>query len=59
MQCRKRIELGFGWAKSIGSIRQVMVRGLRRVDQLFLLNMAAYKERIIRRDVHPVTGKQK
>lgn len=42
MQCRKRIEQGFGWAKSIGSIRQVMVRGLRRVDQLFVLNMAAY-----------------
>ena len=42
MQCRKRIEQGFGWAKSIGSIRQVMVRGLRKVDQLFVLNMAAY-----------------
>jgi hypothetical protein len=42
MPCRKRIEQGFGWAKFIGSIRQVMVRGLRRVDQLFVLNMAAY-----------------
>lgn len=42
MQCRKRIEQGFGWAKSIGSIRQVMVRGLKKVDQLFVLNMAAY-----------------
>ena len=42
MQRRKRIEQGFGWAKTIGQIRQVMVRGLQRVDQMFVLNMAAY-----------------
>lgn len=42
MQRRKRIEQGFGWAKSIGQIRQVMVRGLVKVQQLFVLNMAAY-----------------
>jgi transposase len=42
LQCRKRIEQAFGWAKSIGSIRQVMVRGLKKVDHLFVLNMAAY-----------------
>ena len=41
-QKRKLIEQGFGWAKMIGSIRQVMVRGLQKVDQLFVLNMAAY-----------------
>lgn len=41
-QKRKRIEQGFGWAKMIGCMRQVMVRGLKRVDQLFVLNMAAY-----------------
>lgn len=41
-QKRKLIEQGFGWAKAVGSIRQVMVRGLRRVDQVFVLNMAAY-----------------
>ena len=41
-QRRKRIEQGFGWAKTIGQVRQVMVRGLERVDQLFVLNMAAY-----------------
>lgn len=29
-------------AKSVGNIRQVMVRGLQRVDQWFMLNMAAY-----------------
>lgn len=39
---RKLIEQGFGWAKAVGRIRQVMVRGLARVDQLFVLNMAAY-----------------
>ena len=39
---RKLIEQGFGWAKTIGQIRQVMVRGLKRVDQMFVLNMAAY-----------------
>lgn len=42
MQCRKRIEQGFGWAKTIGQIRQVMVRGLKNVGQMFVLNMAAY-----------------
>jgi transposase len=39
---RKLIEQGFGWAKTVGSMRQVMVRGLRRVDQMFVLTMAAY-----------------
>ncbi len=42
MQRRKRIEQGFGWAKTIGQMRQVMVRGLKKVDQMFVLNMAAY-----------------
>lgn len=42
MQRRVRIEQGFGWAKTIGQVRQVMVRGLERVNQLFVLNMAAY-----------------
>ena len=41
-QKRKIIEQGFGWAKTVGRIRQVMVRGLERVDQLFVLTMAAY-----------------
>ena len=39
---RKLIEQGFGWAKTIGRMRQVMVRGLQRVDQMFVLTMAAY-----------------
>jgi hypothetical protein len=41
-QKRKLIEQGFGWAKFIGPIRQVIVRGLKKVDQLFVLTMAAY-----------------
>jgi transposase len=41
-QKRKLIEQGFGWAKFIGPIRQVMVRGLEKVDQLFVLTMTAY-----------------
>jgi IS5 family transposase len=39
---RKLIEQGFGWAKTVGSMRQVMVRGIKRVDQMFVLTMAAY-----------------
>lgn len=42
VQKRKLIEQGFGWAKTIGPIRQVMVRGLKKVDQMFVLTMAAY-----------------
>jgi transposase len=39
---RKCIEQCFGWGKQIGPLRQVMVRGLRKVDQLLTLTMAAY-----------------
>ncbi len=39
---RKCIEQCFGWGKVIGPIRQVMVRGLDKVDQLMMLTMAAY-----------------
>jgi len=38
---RKRIEQCFGWGKLIGPIRQVMVQGLDKVDQLLTLTMAA------------------
>ncbi len=41
-QKRKLIEQGFGWAKFVGPIRQVMVRGLERVDQVFVLAMTGY-----------------
>ncbi len=43
IQKRKLIELCFGRAKTVGRIRQVMVRGLKRVDQMFALTMAACK----------------
>ena len=39
---RKTIEQCFGWGKLIGPMRQVMVRGLDKVDQLLTLTMAAY-----------------
>ncbi len=42
VQKRKLIEQGFGWAKTVGPIRQVMVRGLKKVDPLFVLTMTAY-----------------
>lgn len=38
---RKCVEQCFGWAKVIGPMRQVMVRGLDKVDQVFTLTMAA------------------
>ena len=41
-QKRKLIEQGFGRAKTVGRMRQAMVRGLKKVDQMFVLNMAAY-----------------
>ena len=41
-QKRKLIEQGFGWAKTVGHMRQVLVRGIKKVDQLFVLTMAGY-----------------
>jgi hypothetical protein len=41
-QKRKLIEQSFGWAKTIHNMRQVMVRGLQKVDQMFVITMAAY-----------------
>ncbi len=39
---RKRIEEGFGWAKTIGGIAQVKVRGLAKITAAFTFAMAAY-----------------
>jgi hypothetical protein len=39
---RKLIEQGFGCAKTVGRMRQVMMRGRKKVDKMFVLNMAAY-----------------
>jgi transposase len=38
---RKCIEQCFGWGKQIGPMRQAMVRGLDKVDQLLTLRMTA------------------
>lgn len=46
---RKRIEQCFGWGKLIGPMRQVMLRGLDKVDQLLTLTMAAYNLTRLRR----------
>jgi hypothetical protein len=40
-RARKRIEEPFGWAKTVGRIRQTVYRGLRRVAQHFKLTMTA------------------
>jgi transposase len=41
-QClRKRVEEPFGWAKTVGHIRQTVFRGLDRVNMQFMLTMAA------------------
>ncbi len=41
-QQRKSIEQGFPWAKTVGYMRQVLMRGLEKVDQMFVLTMTAY-----------------
>ena len=41
-QKRKLIEQGFGWAKTVWAMQQVLVRGLERVDQMFMLTMTAF-----------------
>jgi len=41
-QKRKLTEQVFGWAKTIGNMRQVMVCRLQKFYQMFVLTMAAY-----------------
>ena len=36
------IERAFGWMKSIGGIGKVKLRGLQKVDWLFLMSAAAF-----------------
>lgn len=38
----KCIERGFAWGKFFGSIHQVMVRGIKKVGQVFVMKIAAY-----------------
>lgn len=42
MKVRKRIEEDFGWGKTIGLIRQVKVRGLARVKEVFILTFIGW-----------------
>lgn len=39
---RKRIEEGFGWGKTVGLIRQVKVRGLKRVNAVFQMTFIGW-----------------
>ena len=39
---RKRIEEAFGWAKTIGGVAKLKVRGLARADAAFTFKMIAY-----------------
>ena len=42
LQIRKRIEQGFGWVKTIGSLRKRLLVGLARVKGFVAWNFAAY-----------------
>lgn len=39
---RKRVEEPFGWGKSIGLIRQIKVRGLSKVNGVFMMTMIGW-----------------
>jgi len=39
---RKRIELSFGWAKMVGHMMQVLVRGLWKGHRMFVVTMTVY-----------------
>jgi len=41
-QKRKRVEEIFGWVKTVGLLRKVKLRGVRRVGWLFTFAAAAY-----------------
>ena len=41
-RCRKKVEEGFGWGKTIGLLRKVRHRGTALVDWVFTFTMAAY-----------------
>lgn len=39
---RKRVEEPFGWGKTIGQIRQIKVRGLAKVNDVFMITMIGW-----------------
>ncbi len=42
LSCRWLVEKGFGWLKQTGPVRQVKVRGLHKVDWVFVFSCAAH-----------------
>jgi len=42
LRVRKRIEEAFGWAKITGGLAQLKLRGLEKVEAVFVFGMAAY-----------------
>ena len=42
LRSRKRAEEPFGWGKSVGLIRQMKVRGLSKVNSIFMLTMIGW-----------------
>lgn len=42
MRIRKRIEEAFGWAKTVGGIARLKVRGIDRATAAFTFRMIAY-----------------
>ncbi len=42
LRIRKRIEEAFGWAKTVGGIAGLKVRGLARAEAAFTFRMIAY-----------------
>jgi IS5 family transposase len=42
LSCRWLVEKGFGWLKQTGSMRQVKLRGLHKVDPAFVFQCAAH-----------------
>jgi transposase len=42
LSCRWLVEKSFGWLKETGPVRQVKVRGLHKVDWVFVFNCAAH-----------------
>lgn len=55
--CRPRIERVFAWLKPIAGLRKVKLRGLPKVDQLFVFACAAFNlKRLPRLLAHPLTS---
>jgi transposase len=60
LSCRWLVEKGFGWLKQTGPVRQVKVRGLHKVDWVFVFSCAAHNLLRLRRLIErrPMQGLQ-